>query len=230
MRDRPTVENMNAWLGIGVTLLAIGTSAVNIWLTIHNTQTEERIKAIQEGIEVARLRIQQDAAELEKSKEKTSRYIFVKTLLNDAVDDARSDKKMLTINLIRLALTDQEVKQLFTGLALSSNKDLRATGVEGLGAIKKEQNSSELASQREREGFISLRDKRYDEALSSFKKAYEAFPTYHNVDEITQLLMKEQSNFKDPVSQRRILAEILEKYSWGIPSDLVKSLQHALKE
>lgn len=230
MRGRPTVENMNAWLGIGVTLLAIGTSAVNIWLTIHNAQTEERIKAIQQGIEVARLRIQQDAAELEKSKEKTSRYIFVKTLLNDAVGDAKPDKKMLTINLIRLALTDPEAKQLFTGLAFTSNKDLRATGVEGLGTIKKEQNSSELASRREREGFISLRDKRYDAALSSFKKAYEAFPTYHNVDEITQLLMKEQYNFKDPVAQRRILTEILEKYSWGIPSDLVESLQHALKE
>jgi hypothetical protein len=98
-------------LGIGVTLLAIGTSAVNIWLTIHNTRTEERINTIKQDIEKARLRIQQDAAELEKSKEKTSRYIFVKPLLNDALGEARSDKKMLTINLIRLALTDQEVKK-----------------------------------------------------------------------------------------------------------------------
>ena len=90
--------------------------------------------------------------------------------------------------------------------------------------------------QLERDGFRYILDGKLEEARRSFEQAYNAYPTYHNVDEIYhQVLTQDRisaynsgsSNEKQSI-QREIMQEIVVQFYWGMPEDLLNEMKSRL--
>lgn len=209
-------------------LIGVVSSVITIVLTVFNTYTKSQIDATDQQLKIREQELEakfkERTANIEESKEKTSRYTFVKTLFQD-LESNDSKKQALTINLIRLTLTDGEAERLFTGFTNSQNQTLQKVGNDGIAVIQKEKSSAQLAAEKEREGFLYLRDGKFDDALTSFEAAEKAFPTYHNVYEIASLLRKEKTNFSSPEIRKSILIRIINEYSWGMPDDIKEQLR-----
>lgn len=227
-KDMDNAQNTSAgkttaWIGIVSTVITIG-------LTIFNTYTKTQIdiadQSLKQKSQEIEAKIKEQTANIEESKEKTSRYTFVKSLFPDLIGND-SKKQAITINLIRLTLTESEAERLFTGFQNSSDRQLKKAGNEGLAVIKNEKSAVQIATEKEREGFMHLHDGRFDDALSSFEAAEKAFPTYHNVYEIASLLRKERNNFSNLEAQKKILRRIIDEYSWGMPDDSKEQLRKA---
>lgn len=90
--------------------------------------------------------------------------------------------------------------------------------------------SAKEASKHERDGFDNILAGRWEAAHDSFQSAYEIYPDYHNVREIQRLLRKNMEALMagDKATVREVLHSIIERYSWGAPADVVKSIQKQL--
>ena len=76
-------------------------------------------------------------------------------------------------------------------------------------------------------GFNKLVEKEIEDAIEAFTKSEKLWPDYHNVSEIRRLLVKKRENLeeKDSLEWATLYETILEKYSWGMPSDVRRQLQ-----
>jgi|GEM_PF-5101692 len=96
--------------------------------------------------------------------------------------------------------------------------------------------SLETAAKNERAGFQAILDGDLTKARSYFGYAYEGDPTYHNVDEIyNQLLSVEKvkdynskSQSQKQVILKQVFREIVNKYSWGAPDDILAQMKARL--
>lgn len=81
---------------------------------------------------------------------------------------------------------------------------------------------SEQAAAFERAGFQAILERRLDEAIRAFERAREAWPEYHNADEIANYLARMQANQAplDDADWAAIDRTMLTRYSWGMPADL----------
>ena len=220
----PGTSRFNALLAGGTTLVAIVASVVNIWLTVRNQAIEDRVKERGLAIQDLEAEIKRGQAELDKSRERTDRYKFVQGLLPDLVG-ADAQKQILTINVIRLTLTEEEAERLFAGFARSDDAELRKAGQVAIEDIKVERRQkSSSASDLERSGFQNLIAGQYEQALADFAEAEKVYPEYHNVAEIARLLRREQQSLSDPEARERVLRRILAEYSWGMSPELKSRL------
>jgi hypothetical protein len=210
-----------AWIGIVSSVITIVLTILNTYTKLQIDAADQRLKERAQEIEA---KFKERTTNIEESKEKTSRYTFVKTLFQD-LESNDSKKQALTINLIRLTLTEDEAERLFTGFTNSQNQTLQKVGNAGIAVIQKEKSSAQLSAEKEREGFSYLRDGKFDNALTSFETAERAFPIYHNVYEIASLLRKEKTNFSSPEIRKSILIRIINEYSWGMPDDIKEQLR-----
>jgi hypothetical protein len=211
-----SIGKITTWIGVISSVITIVLTVFNAYTKLQIDAADQRLKEREQELEA---KFKERTANIEESKEKTSRYTFVKTLFQD-LESNDSKKQALTINLIRLTLTEGEAERFFRGFTNSPNQTLQKVGNEGIAAIQKEKTSSQLAIDKEREGFLSLLNEKFDSALISFEVAERAFPTYHNVSEIADLLRKNKANFSNPEVRRSILIRIIQEYSWGIPDDI----------
>ncbi|MBD2620380.1 hypothetical protein H6G48_01140 [Microcystis flos-aquae FACHB-1344] len=78
------------------------------------------------------------------------------------------------------------------------------------------------ATQYEVLGFQALLDQKLGQAQDYFNKSYQAYPTYHNVDEISQKLLKKKTSVSD--WGKEIYCPIVDQYSWGMPPDLKQQM------
>jgi hypothetical protein len=74
----------------------------------------------------------------------------------------------------------------------------------------------------ERAGFEAILDRRLDDAIRAFENAREAWPEYHNVDEIADYLARMRADQAplDDADWAAIDRTMLTRYSWGMPADL----------
>jgi len=72
---------------------------------------------------------------LDEERSRLARYAFVQNLFDELLTKDEG-KKNLNINLITLALNNDEAKQLFSGFATSENKDVENVGSIGLSSIE----------------------------------------------------------------------------------------------
>jgi hypothetical protein len=74
----------------------------------------------------------------------------------------------------------------------------------------------------ERRGFAALLARDVGAALQAFDQAYNAWPDYHNVAELRNLLNDRKSDLSDPQSPawQEVYRITLADFSWGLPSDL----------
>lgn len=81
------------------------------------------------------------------------------------------------------------------------------------------------AAAMEREAFGHLVAGDIDSAIASFRAADAAYPTYHNVHDIAELLQGSRERYNDPAGRREILRTIVTQHSWGAPPDLLRQLR-----
>ena len=84
------------------------------------------------------------------------------------------------------------------------------------------------ASQLERQGFEQLLSRDFKDARMSFEAAERAYPEFHQVYEIAQLLRRENYRLSEPVVQKRVLTRIISDYSWKAPADLLSAIKRSL--
>lgn len=219
----PGSRRVGEWISIVsavVTLLLTGINAyTKAAIDKADSELKQRTTAFEE-------RMRTTAADLEQSKERTSRYGFVNGLL-PSVMDSDERKRALTINLIRLSLTPDEADRFFAGFIASTDSATRKTGEEATRIIRQERTASSLAAEKERDGFLALSNGEFDRARVLFSEAEAAFPSYHNVFEISTLLNRNRNSFSDPAGKRNLLRQILRDHEWGIPRDLLPALNAA---
>ena len=83
------------------------------------------------------------------------------------------------------------------------------------------------AKEAEQAGFDALIREDFEEARQHFARAFELYPTLHNVEEIHRLLEQNRSNFGDPRIQSRIYGRVVEDYSWKVPEQTLRQLEQA---
>jgi tetratricopeptide (TPR) repeat protein len=74
-------------------------------------------------------------------------------------------------------------------------------------------------------GFRYLVSGRYQDAIEVFQKAEEIYPGYGSAAEIVQLLRVSLSGMADPEIERRVIREIIERFSWTGQKANVQDLQ-----
>jgi len=84
------------------------------------------------------------------------------------------------------------------------------------------------AVQYEKDGFGALARDDFKLSLDNFRKAYEIYPDFHMTDEIYHLLNMNKEHFDNIDTQRKIYRDIVEKYSWNAPQDIIKGLKSKL--
>ncbi len=223
-------QGSGLFIGRITSLIGIVSSAVTILLTVFNVYTKTGIDAaevrLKEREQAINEKLREREAALEESKDRVSRYVFVKSLIPDVIGKDNADRS-LTINLVRLTLNPDEAERFFNGLKFSPSKALQSLGSEGVSEIHEEKSRVAVASTSEQVGFQHLAGGNVDEAIKAFDAADRAYPTYHNVHEISALLKQQQPNMAEPDARKKIVGRILEQYSWGMPADTKEKLQKA---
>lgn len=91
---------------------------------------------------------------------------------------------------------------------------------------------AELAEAAERRGFEALIKRDASAAITAFEEAYEVWPEYHNVAEISRVLRERREDLADPESEAwpTLYREILTRYSWGMPQDQRRALRSTVEQ
>jgi hypothetical protein len=212
----------------GANIVATVLSIITVLLTVFNAATKSAIdrqaQAAQRDLQAFDEKLRERAAELDVLKEKTTRYTFLHTLLPDLLSTT-SSQQLLTINLIRLTLTDDEAARFFNGFSQSADKSVQQVGNEGLKVISEEKTATSKANEHERQGFNALVTGKIDQAIDSFKSADAAYPTYHDASDIARLLETRRKELETPTGRQAVYGEILRRYSWKAPTDAVTQLK-----
>ena len=211
------VGKITPWVGVASSILAIG-------LTIFNTQTQSRLASEELSFKTRSAEFESEVKKrsqnLEESKEKTERYRFVHSM-SAGLADKDKNKKEVTINLIRLALSDDEESSFFSGLAQSTDSELQNAGKTGVQISKEVKRSSlQSALEKEREGFQHLIDGNYGGAMAAFDGAETAYPTHNNVYELGRILRANRGHLDDAAMKKEMFQTIVKKYAFGAPPDL----------
>lgn len=86
----------------------------------------------------------------------------------------------------------------------------------------------QLAIQKERDGFELLISGKYSESIKAFNEANDAFPKYHCVSEISNLL-KTSGDLNNKEVRKSVIKRIVDEFSWKAPSDLLDQLRQCLR-
>ena len=91
------------------------------------------------------------------------------------------------------------------------------------------QSAYQKAYDLEKEGFEALVNDNFDLALEKITLAEKTSPGFHMCFEISELLKKKQKEYKDPLTQKEIKQQIIEKYSWKAPAESLNLLKSQVK-
>jgi len=164
----------------------------------------------------------QQALQVEKEKQKG-------TIVIEAIktgDPTAAAKNLVFLSNAELIMLSPEQKAKLVGIA---GKDpipvLPQAGTTG------------FAMDIEAAAFNAIIEGKLEEAKVLFGKAYTAYPTLHNVDEIfSKVLSKDRVNSyiqadgtKKAEIQRQVAQEILKTYSWGLPDATKEKLKSIAK-
>jgi hypothetical protein len=109
----------------------------------------------------------------------------------------------------------------------------KVAGKAKLAQVQPENNNTnklQIASQKEREGFQNLIAGKYDDAIKSFQDSEGTYPGYHSVYELAKLIRSRRQDMNDESKRKEVFQLILDKYSYGVPSDLLNELKLMAKQ
>lgn len=213
-------EKLGAWIGVF-------SSTITIVLTILNYQLNSDLQKAEIALDTAKTELQAKAHLLEVSREKTERYQFVTDLLPDLLAEDES-KVILTTNLIRLALTEDEADELFAGFASSTDKKVQQVGETAIKSITSKRSKVQEALDFERQGFAALLEGDFEAAAAAFKNAENAYPTFHQAYEIGRLLQRNMKQLAagNVQAQNEVFRRIVEDLSWQAPERFILELRN----
>lgn len=115
---------IGSWIGVI-------SAAVTVVLTGVNAYWSNRISRIETELQREQIRIQRELEEqriqLDAGRERLERFTFAQALLEDLLDD-QEPARSLKINLVNLALTEEESRDLWEGLRASQDEQVRTLG------------------------------------------------------------------------------------------------------
>lgn len=121
MAEESKKNRLLPWVASVSTLVTLSLTALNAYWSNEIRMLEGELKAQQ--------------MTLDEEKARLARYTFVQGLLDDLLSQKEAQKN-LTINLVTLALSNDEAKKLFSGFASSENKQVESVGNIGLSSLK----------------------------------------------------------------------------------------------
>lgn len=156
---------------------------------------------------------------------KALKDIEVKTLNEKKEQLAQAEKK--------LKKTEEAWSKLNEQVIQAQRKYAEGKGVAAQEQIVK---ISTDFTKNEIDGFGAILEGDLGNARRLFGIVYNAYPTYHNVDEIyKQLLTKDRVSTYNAASpkdkeaiQRSVMKEIVTNYSWGVPDNLLNQMKAKL--
>ncbi len=107
--------------------LGLASAIVTVSLTVLNAYWSKQIETVDQQLKQREADLKALQLELDAGKEKLARYTFVHKLFDGVLNQDQA-QKTLTVNLMTLALTEEEAQQLFAGLQASDNADARDVG------------------------------------------------------------------------------------------------------
>lgn len=99
----------------------------------------------------------------------------------------------------------------------------------GNATIQQIKTGLQLAAEKEREGFENLIHGKYGDAAKSFQESTDAYATYHNSAELARLIKDRGYEMSDGTKRKEVFQVIIDKYSWGVPQDLLNQLKEMAK-
>jgi replication initiation and membrane attachment protein DnaB len=93
--------------------------------------------------------------------------------------------------------------------------------------VKSSSAKTLTAQDWEEKGFQALLNRNIDGVIQALTESEKIRPNLHNVSEIRRLMVKNKVSLSDPTSEqwKIVYAEILEKYSWGLPSSARQQME-----
>ena len=206
--------------------LSVGviSSAVTVVLTVLNYQLNSDIEQTKLRLQETETMLRAKAHELDVSREKTQRYEFVNRLLPGLLNDNPS-QVTLTTNLIRLALSEEEAEELFSGFATSTDVKVQMVGKAGIEGITQSRARYQTALDYEHQGYEALLNGELDKAITAFEAAEKTYPTFHQVYEIAQLLRRNRKKLADGKVRKQVYDRIVREFSWKAPPVLLQKIK-----
>jgi hypothetical protein len=167
------LEDFKIWIGV---IGAIVSSLVALWAT----RIDDKTAQINADVQRLNGEIENQKFLLQKQKEDIARYEYVRSLYEDLISTNKT-RQQFTINLVQLALNDEEYKNLFTGLSLSPDESVRDVGESAL-ALKEERELQALQSYKIEIFYLAsneqskVRAERLGSLLSNFSESVVVTP------------------------------------------------------
>lgn len=174
------LEDFKTWIGV---IGAVISSLVALWATRIDDKTAqinaevERLDGVQEA---QRIEIENQQFLLQKQKEDIARYEYVRSLYEDLIS-TNNTRQQFTINLVQLALNDEEYESLFRGLSLSLDESVRDVGESAL-ALREQKELQALQSYKIEIFYLAsneqsrVRAERLESLLSNFSESVVVTP------------------------------------------------------
>jgi hypothetical protein len=212
-------------------LLTVFVPAISSWRDRHLQET------ISHGDQEQRTQIAAASQKLET----LNRQVEVTRLLFEHFFGKPANEQRAVVNYLTFQfphdLRKQSLQQILfveakPGVVRQITKSVAAVQPNPVGLSK-----VDLAVAKEREGFRSLLAGDLASARRAFAAAYDAYPTYHNVDELSHKVLTESTvvsyGRSSAAGRARVLHDtldvVLTAYAWGIPAELARQLHTKLE-
>jgi hypothetical protein len=219
-------------------LAFIVASNVAVLLTIFVPEFSNwKDRHLQQQISKSDRNQQREIAKANQGLETLNRQVEVTRLLFDHFFGKPPKEQTAVIRYLTYQFPqDLRKKSLQAILVLEANPGVERQIVTSVAAVQIHpvgQSKLDVAVGQERAGFLSLIKGNLPKAKEAFMVAYRAYATYHNVDEISNIVLapsqiaryREASPKQRPGILKERIGLILTTYSWGIPPDLVPRLK-----
>jgi hypothetical protein len=214
-----------SWLAVFFVVASVAGFAVGVFAPIVS----------QQQISKEQRRLEQRLAQSTGHIENLSRRVEVSKLLFDHYFGKSAAQQNAVITYLQYQFPeDLSQKSLQGVLATEGKKQARARLTKSVAAIKQVSGTMlERAAAYEHAGFEAVVRRDLASARSSFLQAYAAYPTYHNVDEISHKLLTREliKRYQSGSQQERegilkdVASRLLTTYAWGVPADLTPRLE-----
>lgn len=200
-------------------LLAVVTDQPDLqkWAIEQQKSLSEEIKRLKKQLEEKKNKENELAGQLQKSQEEIAN---LRRLQLEKPNEAEEIKEKLLKAKSEALEINASIQQVQQNVAQLSQRI-------GSPVASESDRSTRFkrATQKEREGFEYLLAGEYDRAVEAFEDTEIIYPAFHQVYEIGRLLRGNRSKLDIPDERRKIFLEIVEKYSWEAPRDLLLELK-----
>ena len=171
----------------------------------------------------------QDFINILKSREVEAFGLRIGSQVEELNDNYKAEIEALKAQLAQSELCDEsnDLIDKLDNIEANLNKSLTQVRTSAITQTTETLSKADLAKNAETLGFQAILDRDINQARRSFSEAVNIWGEYHNVSEISNLLDSRKYNdlaSDDLEGWEEIIEEILDKYSWGMPTSIRNDL------